>query len=96
MIALADGEHDGVLLFAELFCVVLTLFGLLADAIQFTGETAAALAGGALRLAGGAVRLFGQAVGGLGGVIEGSGDGGIKNGRDQQGDGLNGGQGGSR
>ena len=43
-IALTDGERDGALLLAESFRVASSTFGLLADAVRFAGETAAAAA----------------------------------------------------
>jgi hypothetical protein len=94
-IALTDGERDGALLLAESFRVASSTFGLLADAVRFAGETAAATAGGASRLAGGAIRLSGWAVGGLGDAIaNGGGDGGA--GRGESVDDGGGGGGGER
>jgi hypothetical protein len=51
------------------------MFGLAADAVRFTGETAAVTAGGASRLACGAVKVTGWAVSNIGEAIENSGHG---------------------
>mmetsp|Transcript_10908 Transcript_10908/g.26895 ORF Transcript_10908/g.26895 Transcript_10908/m.26895 type:complete len:1052 (+) Transcript_10908:143-3298(+) len=72
---LTDAERDGALLLSESFRVASTAFGIIADAVRFSGETAAAATGGAARLAGGAVRVSGWAVGSLGDAIENSGGG---------------------
>ena len=71
---LTDGEREGALLISESLRVASSAFGLVADAVRFTGETAAATAGGAARLAGGAVRVSGWAVSSLGEAIENGGN----------------------
>eukprot|EP01082_Thalassiosira_pseudonana_P003356 g2950.t1 g2950 contig12:1131315-1134421(+) len=65
-----DAERDGALLLSDTFRVASSVFGLIADAVRFTGETAAAAAGGSARLAGSAVKIGGWAVGSLGVAIE--------------------------
>ena len=74
-ITLTDGERDGAILLGESFRLVSSMFGLAADALRFTGETAAVTAGGASRLAGGAVKVTGWAVANIGEAIENSGHG---------------------
>ncbi|KAL7485327.1 hypothetical protein ACHAW6_010921 [Cyclotella cf. meneghiniana] len=64
-----DTEREGAVLLSDTFRVTSSAIGLLADAVRFTGESAAAAAGGTARLVGGAVRAGGWAMGSLGSAI---------------------------
>eukprot|EP00804_Cyclotella_cryptica_P027573 CCRYP_007517-RA/>CCRYP_007517-RA protein AED:0.01 eAED:0.01 QI:306/1/1/1/1/1/3/634/946 len=64
-----DTEREGAILLSDTFRVTSSAFGLLADAVRFTGESTAAAAGGTARLVGGAVRASGWAMGSLGSAI---------------------------
>jgi hypothetical protein len=75
-ITLTDGERDWALPLGESFRLVSSMFGLAADAVRFTGETAAVTAGGVSRLAGGAVKITGRVMSNIGEAIENSGGGG--------------------
>jgi len=68
--SLTDAEKEGALLLSQSFRVAASAFGVVADAVRFTGETAAVCTGGAARLAGGVFRLSGFAVNSLGSAIE--------------------------
>lgn len=70
--SLKDAEQEGALLLSQSFRVAASAFGVVADAVRFTGETAAVCTGGAARLAGGVFRLSGFAVNSLGSAIDGS------------------------
>ena len=67
---LTDAEKEGALLLSQSFRVAASAFGVVADAVRFTGETAAVCTGGTARLAGGVFRLSGWAVNQLGSAIE--------------------------
>ncbi|KAK1749262.1 hypothetical protein QTG54_001201 [Skeletonema marinoi] len=68
--SLTDAEKEGALLLSQSFRVAASVFGAVADAVRFTGETAAVCTGGTARLAGGVFRLSGFAVNSLGSAIE--------------------------
>ncbi|KAL7491273.1 hypothetical protein ACHAWT_000672 [Skeletonema menzelii] len=67
---LTDGEKEGALLLSQSFRVAASIFGVAADAVRLTGETAAVCTGGTARLAGGVFKLSGWAVNSLGSAIE--------------------------
>jgi hypothetical protein len=64
-----ETEREGALLLSDTFRVTSSAFGLLADAVRFTGESTSAAIGGSSRLVGGAVKAGGWAVGSLGNAI---------------------------
>mmetsp|Transcript_1598 Transcript_1598/g.2866 ORF Transcript_1598/g.2866 Transcript_1598/m.2866 type:complete len:1066 (+) Transcript_1598:85-3282(+) len=68
--SLTDADKEGALLLSQSFRVAASVFGAVADAVRFTGETAAVCTGGTARLAGGVFRLSGFAVNSLGSAIE--------------------------
>jgi hypothetical protein len=66
-------DAEGAMLISQSFRVAASAFGVVANAVRFTGETAAVATGGTARLAGGVFRLSGWAVNSLGTAIEHSG-----------------------
>jgi hypothetical protein len=68
--SLTDAETEGALLLSQSFRVAASAFGVVADALRFTGETAAVCTGGTARLAGGVFRLSGWALSSVGSAIE--------------------------
>jgi hypothetical protein len=66
-------DTEGAMLISQSFRVAASAFGVVANAVRFTGETAAVATGGTARLAGGVFRLSGWAVNSLGTAIEHSG-----------------------
>ena len=63
-------DAEGAMLISQSFRVAASAFGVVANAVRFTGETAAVATGGTARLAGGVFRLSGWAVNSLGTAIE--------------------------